>query len=117
MCLDLLYRFAFGGEKIWTHLTKSRRTEIVGGFRLRCHLSKQFLTLNVLIQMIILYLSLILHRARSSNDHIISFLNSAPRCSIYVLPDFPLTPDVPNVELESLRLDGLDVEALGGGDR
>ena len=31
-------------------------------------------------------------------------------------PDFPLTPDVPHVELEALALNTLDVEALGGGD-
>ena len=31
-------------------------------------------------------------------------------------PDLPLPPDVPHVELEPLALDGLDVEALGGGD-
>lgn len=34
-------------------------------------------------------------------------------------PDLALAPNVPDVELESLRLDGFDVEALGrrdGGD-
>ena len=33
-----------------------------------------------------------------------------------VSPYFPLSANVPDVELESLGLDGLDVEPLGGGD-
>ena len=33
-----------------------------------------------------------------------------------VRSDALLAPDVPHIELEPLALDGLDVEALGGGD-
>ena len=32
-------------------------------------------------------------------------------------PDLPLAPDVPNIQLDPLRLNGLDVEALSGRDR
>ena len=35
----------------------------------------------------------------------------------HVLPDLALATNVPNIELEALRLDGLDVESLCGGDR
>ena len=34
-----------------------------------------------------------------------------------MLPDFSLAADVPDVELEAVGLDRLDVEALGRGDR
>ena len=33
-----------------------------------------------------------------------------------ISPDLSLTTNVPNIELEPLRLDGLDVESLCGGD-
>ena len=33
-----------------------------------------------------------------------------------ISPDLSLTTNVPNIELEALRLDGLDVEPLCGGD-
>ena len=32
------------------------------------------------------------------------------------LPDLSLTANIPNIELEPLRLDGLDIESLCGGD-
>ena len=33
-----------------------------------------------------------------------------------VRPDLPLSSNIPNIELEPLRLDGLDIESLCGGD-
>ena len=44
--------------------------------------------------------------SRPARDGVIKSLHSS-------LPDFPLSPDVPDVELEALGLHRLDVEALG----